>query len=225
MAEFRVERDGGGVAPFRVIDGDGTPVAAASRFLEDLAVRGRSSYTIRSYALGLAGFLAWLAHDGLTLDTADRATVVRYMDWFRRGDGRPRAVRTVNHRVSVLSSWFRFLIDHDVDGWAGRRNPVGSEPGVSHGMTGRDAQPHRRLGELRQTEPRRMPAMAASSDVEALIEAAGSWRDRALFTLLWRTGQRIGDWSDVHGRHGILGLVMFDLVKADPFVDEHGCET
>ena len=38
-----------------------------------------------------------------------------------------------------------------------------------------------------------------------LIAAAGSERDRALLTLLWRTGQRIGDWSEVHGQHGSSG--------------------
>jgi integrase/recombinase XerD len=44
-----------------------------------------------------------------------------------------------------------------------------------------------------------------------LIGAARSWRDKALLTLLWRSGQRIGDWSDVHGRHGVLGLSLGDL--------------
>jgi hypothetical protein len=37
-----------------------------------------------------------------------------------------------------------------------------------------------------------------------LIDAAITWRDKALLTLLWRTGQRIGDWSERHGRHGLL---------------------
>jgi integrase len=44
-----------------------------------------------------------------------------------------------------------------------------------------------------------------------LIDAATSWRDKALLTLLWRTGQRIGDWSERHGRHGLLGLSLADL--------------
>ena len=45
----------------------------------------------------------------------------------------------------------------------------------------------------------------------ALIEAARSWRDKALLTLLWRSGQRIGDWSQAHGRHGLLGVSLGDL--------------
>jgi hypothetical protein len=30
-------------------------------------------------------------------------------------------------------------------------------------------------------------------------------------TLLWRTGQRIGDWSELHGQHGVLGMRLGDL--------------
>jgi hypothetical protein len=34
---------------------------------------------------------------------------------------------------------------------------------------------------------------------------------KAILTLLCRTGQRIGDWSDVNGRHGILGMTLSDV--------------
>jgi hypothetical protein len=44
-----------------------------------------------------------------------------------------------------------------------------------------------------------------------LIEAARSWRDRALLMLLWRSGQRIGDCSEAHGCHRLLGLALGDL--------------
>jgi len=47
--------------------------------------------------------------------------------------------------------------------------------------------------------------------VERLIATATSWRDKALLTLLLRTGQRIGDWSSFAGRHGILGLTITDV--------------
>ncbi|HZD22326.1 MAG TPA: tyrosine-type recombinase/integrase [Acidimicrobiia bacterium] len=46
---------------------------------------------------------------------------------------------------------------------------------------------------------------------ERLVAEARSWRDKALLTLLWRTGQRIGDWSEVHGCHGLLGLRLGDV--------------
>jgi integrase len=44
--------------------------------------------------------------------------------------------------------------------------------------------------------PQRLPARVEPAEVQALLGAARSARDRALLTLLWRTGQRIGDWSE-----------------------------
>jgi site-specific recombinase XerD len=46
---------------------------------------------------------------------------------------------------------------------------------------------------------------------DRLIATATSWRDKALLTLLFRTGQRIGDWSSFAGRHGILGMSLADV--------------
>jgi len=52
--------------------------------------------------------------------------------------------------------------------------------------------------------PRRLdPGLA-----EKLVQAAVSWRDKAILTLLLRTGQRIGDWSDLAGQHGVLGMTL-----------------
>jgi integrase len=46
---------------------------------------------------------------------------------------------------------------------------------------------------------------------ELLIREAGSWRDRAILLLLFRTGQRAGDWHPEHGRHGVLGMRLCDF--------------
>ena len=76
----------------------------------------------------------------------------------------------------------------------------------SHGMAGRDPVRRGRRAELRSRVPRRVPRRVEPEVAVALIAAARSWRDKALLTLLWRSGQRIGDWSEEHGRHGVLGL-------------------
>jgi len=69
-------------------------------------------------------------------------------------------------------------------------------------MIGRDAPWRGRAGELRQRVPRRVPLQLDPVVAEQLIAIAPSWRDTALLTLLYRTGQRIGDWSAFAGRHG-----------------------
>jgi site-specific recombinase XerD len=217
----------------------GISAVVLNGFLEDLVGRGRGSYTIRSYRLGLIDFDRWLVERELTLASVMRRDIEDYIDGFAHGycsSGRPphaqrdelielrsgrrrrppgRAARTVNHRLSVLGSFFDFLSDHDVNGrpWHGGVSPVprASEAGPRHGRPGGGDAPVRRRAELRRREPRKLPRDVDPAVVGRLIDAAGSWRDRSLLLLLSRTGARIGDWSAEHGRHGVLGMTLADF--------------
>jgi integrase/recombinase XerD len=203
-------------------------------FLEHLERRGRGSYTARSYRLGLADFSRWLQRAGRELDVVSRRDVEAYVGEFAAGPGQAprtagvvdlatgepapvrRAARTVNHRLSVLASFFAFLIDRDTEGggaWAGRVSPVAARAAeLTHSMGGGgDAPPRRKRAELRRREPRELPAVLDPGEVDRLVDSARSWRDKALLVLLSRSGQRIGDWSPEHGRHGVLGMSMADL--------------
>lgn len=242
VAGFSLRREVDGPVAFAVVDLDGRPVSEVGAFLRDLGERGRSAYTQRAYALGLADFFGWLGARGLALDAVDRSVVSAYVADFRAGakggatrvdvarigrvDGRTRKPApalerqpaTVNHRLAVLASFFAYVIARDRERgagpWLGAENPVPRAGGGmegSHGMPGRDAPRRGRRGELRQRVPRRLPRHLEPGLAEELIEAAGSWRDKALVMLLWRTGQRIGDWSQAHGRHGVLGMALADL--------------
>lgn len=242
MAGFSLARDERGSAAFAVLAPDGTVVADAGAFLEHLSACDRSAYTQRAYALGLAHFFEWLSEAGRSLVEVERPAVAEYIAEFRAGrkmgaarvdesrigsvDARTRKPApalerqpaTVNHRLSVLASFFTFLIEREIDrghgSWAGRMNPVpvGASPMQgSHGMAGRDAPRLRARGELRLREPRRLPRQLEAGLGEELFAAARSWRDKSLVLVLWRTGQRIGDWSEVHGRHGVLGMSLADL--------------
>jgi site-specific recombinase XerD len=199
--------------------------AEATAFLVSLVARGRSSYTLRSYAAGLEHFLAWTTARSVGLVDVRRATVDEYVAEFARGErggvAAGRAPATVNHRVSVLAGLFAFLIERDelaAGGvWSGRMSPVpAAVSGMAggHGMAGRDAPRRGRRGELRRRVPVRLPARVEPDAVAALLAAARSQRDRALLTVLWRCGQRIGDWSYEHGRHGVLGMRLGDLDRA-----------
>ena len=128
-----------------------------------------------------------------------------------------RQARTVNHRLSVLASYFAFRIRQDDDrgdgAWRQRSNPVSTPDDeiVSHRLTGRDQPVRERRREFRRRVPRRLPARLDPLLIERLITTAVSWRDKAILTLLCRTGQRIGDWSDTNGRHGLLGMALSDV--------------
>jgi integrase/recombinase XerD len=185
-------------------------------FVVSLAGNGRSSYTQRSYALAVRHFLRWLGEESVELEVVDREMLAGYVTGFRRGDGATgeRAPNTVNHRVSAVAAFFAFLAERREHGFGGRPSPV--PPGQSamagsHGMPGRDAPRRGRRAELRQRVPRRLPRRVEPEVARRLIDSALSARDRALLTLLWRSGQRIGDWSERHGRHGVLGMSLGDM--------------
>lgn len=242
MTTFTVRHSATHPVSFMLSGPDASLTTAVNAFLADLSQRGRSAYTLRAYALGLADFCAWLHAAGLPLDAVTRQTIDAYLMDFasgvkggacpvdpartdrvnlltrKTGPATHRQPRTVNHRLSVLASFFAALIRRDTEAgggqWRGRANPVPSAADPSrgrHGMPGRDAPPRGRRGELRRRVPHRVPTALAPEVVEHLIAAAGSWRDKALLTLLARTGQRIGDWSAIAGRHGILGMTLADV--------------
>lgn len=222
---FLVQKPTNGMS-YRILDPLGFPSVRANEFLQHLEVRGRSSYTLHSYAVGLADFLGWLLRANIDLDNVTRQVAGQYITDFGKGAkggfvgtgraGSRRQPRTVNHRLSVLASYFAFLIRQDDEAgegpWSQRPNPISTEiTGRRHGMAGRNAPAHHRTLEFRRRVSRRVPAQIDPAAVVKLIDAAHSWRDKSILTLLFRTGQRIGDWIGIAGGHGILGMTLADI--------------
>jgi integrase/recombinase XerD len=224
---------------FRVVGPDGAPHPEAEAFLVHLSRSGYSPYTLRSYSTGLAHFLGWLHGMGEPVASVTRGSIGEYVDQFalepkggacRTDGGRAnpatrepdpsmaRKPSTINHRLSVLHSFFEYLLrDRPEEATRTSANPV---PGYrspmegSHGMPGRDAPRHGRRAEFRRRQAEDLPKGIDPVLAEKIIAAATSRRDKAILTLMWRTGQRVGDWSAFAGRHGVLGMVLSDLDEA-----------
>jgi site-specific recombinase XerD len=197
-----------------------------------MATCGRSAYTLHSYATGLAHFFGWLGEYGTAADAVTRNTVARYIVAFggapkqRLGSRRitqsaaqedRRRPRTINHRLSVLASYFEFSIKRDTDTgsgpWFQRANPVSGTSIADnfHAAAGRDQPARRKASEFRRRVPREIHRTLDAASAEKIIAAAGSYRDKCILTLLFRTGQRIGDWNDLAGTHGVLGMELSDI--------------
>ena len=243
FAVIKVAREAGG---WMIVDEHGEPHPDASSFLATLSRDDRSSHTVRAYALGLAHFLRWLAARSIALEEVTRAVVGRYVAEFRftpkggavenapaandRVDDErevmpQRQPRTVNHRLTVLARFFGHLIERDADAgggaWDGRRNPVPERRRVGSrqaGVMGRDAPKRGRRADMRVREPKRLPRAIEPQVAADLIAAARSWRDKALLTLLWRSGQRIGDWDEGEDGHGVLGMRLTDFDQSDGMI-------
>jgi integrase/recombinase XerD len=208
---------------FRVCDSKDAGVGSCDQFLTELSLRDCSVYTQRAYALGLAHFFSWLhasggdprpRHASDRWQLHHRVRARREAGRCRRaGSQKPRKPRTINHRLSVLASYFEYCIRRDTeDGrgpWKGRINPASGNPlteELRHGMIGRDLPARQRQRDgFRRRIPRTLPKILEPAAIQKLIDSAGSYRDKAILILLSRAGQRIGDWSPVAGRHGILG--------------------
>jgi len=241
MATFNVVPIFDGLHSFTLVATDATLVVEVNAYLHHLATCGRSAYTLKSYARGLADFMDWLQQQHIALAAVNGQIIGDYIGEFARSDkrgachpdparvdqvnaktrkpypGLQRKNSTINHRLSVLSGFFAFCINQaNLSGqgdWLQRDNPVTPLAGqtAAHGMSGRNPPPRRRTGQFRRRKERQLPKSLAPQLAEQLIAQASSWRDKAILTLLLRTGQRIGDWSDFAGRHGILGMTTADV--------------
>lgn len=194
-----------------------------------MSQRDCSVYTQRAYAIGLTHFFSWLHDSGGDPDRVTRQIVGSYIAEFARGSRqgaissqsqqKPRQPRTVNHRISVLASYFDYCIRSDTEEgegpWNHRINPASGNPLADvprHGMVGRDLPPRNQCRDgFRRRVPRTFPRRLDPDEVQKLIDTAVSYRDKAILMLLSRTGQRIGDWSVLAGCHGILGMSLEDV--------------
>ncbi len=242
MAAFTLTQSEVDPSIFLVVGPDGMLVSTINEFLLHLSHCGRSAYTLRSYARGLAHFFGWLYTSRLDVDDVTTQAVEAYMTFFSteaKGGACPvdphkadqinlhtrkssptvhRQPRTINHQLSVLASFFAYHIRQETERgsgrWIQRDSPVPASPSertLTHSMPGRDAPKRGKAAELRRRVPRHIARQVDPTTASQLIETATSWRDKAILTLLYRTGQRIGDWSAFAGRHGILGMTLADI--------------
>ena len=156
MLIYSVQKTTGGLgASFRVRDAAGGSIASCNEFLTELSQRDCSVYTQRAYAIALAHFFNWLHCSGVDPDQVSRQIVGNYILEFSRGSKqgavvsrsalKPRQAGTINHRISVLTSYFEYCIRCDTEdghgAWNGRINPASGNPLVEvprHGMVERD---------------------------------------------------------------------------------------
>src|SRR2546427_1381767 len=91
---FNVEKVATGSLPFRVRGPDDALAVEINEFLEYLVTRGRSPYTLRSYAAGLAHFFGWLAERGTEVNHVSRQFVGEYIANFSGGPKIDPRIRT-----------------------------------------------------------------------------------------------------------------------------------
>lgn len=214
------------LAYWTVVDARFQPIAEADRFLSESRFgRDRAERTTQVYAGDLCLYFNWLNRKGLDLESGP-SELGRFLLELRtqliesgKSRGRPRSAERINAILSVVRSFYKFAVAHDLVGGAvlsklfevgdDRWLPAELKPD-GHGLRYRAAPRHVLRGSRDKT-----PRFATPEEFHALIEASEHWRDRFLLALLWFGGLRVGQ---------ALGLRREDLHFA-PDSTTLGCPT
>jgi integrase/recombinase XerD len=146
------------------------------RFLTHLAVeRGSSPNTVRAYSADLQRYLEWATRTGVDPITLNHRQMRQYLAELDRAG---YARRTVARRLSAVRSLFAFLL--------------------AEGLTPSD--PSSVL--VTPKIPARLPRLVPADALDALLEAPddtspAGMRDRAILELLYATGARVSELSDL----------------------------
>jgi integrase/recombinase XerD len=172
-------------------------------YLEFVAARSRRE-TLLATAFDLKVFFGWAGKRPAAITTGD---VVGFVAAQRRGSGKVASIRdggsglsarTVARRLSSLSGFYGYLL---AKGTAGvRSNPV------PRGLASRRQRRAGGRGAPLIRTPRTLPRILAAEDVDALVGALRSYRDRAMVAAMLLGGLR---------RNEVLGLRFDDLHPAE----------
>ncbi len=156
-----------------------TLLRAVRTYLDHLGVeKGLAANTLSSYRRDLNRYLAYLDGVGVSeLSEITEATVAGFLVHLREGDAEHQALSSTSAARTVVAvrGFHKFVVS---DGLAELDPAAGVKP---------------------PTPAKRLPKALPLSDVEAILEAAGSagtalaQRDRALLELLYGTGARISE--------------------------------
>lgn len=203
------------LAYWTVVDDEWQPVPVADTYLRHLRLGAdRAEGTTRVYAGDLALFLAWCHSGGRDLPEAARSlslfvAMLRTAPVERAGAGRGRARSPgrINQILAAVRELYKHAVANDgLDACVlaflyevgdDRYLPADLRPegsGLRYVAKPRHMQRARR---------RATPDSVGADEIEALLQAASSWRDRFLLVLLWFCGLRIGEAlglrrSDLH---------------------------
>jgi site-specific recombinase XerD len=180
-------------SPYRLISDQGQEVTWANDFLDAQRIRQLSLRSVRAYAYDLLHFARWWLHRGSpNLLEMDESTVLAYVrDQLTQEP--PPTPQTINHRLGVLRSWYRFHAGHPLPAGPHQfqhfyhtRSPLG------YGRR------HRTLAAgLHLKEPKRLMVPLSADDVAKFWESFRTFRDLSLIALMLLSGLRSQETLDL----------------------------
>ena len=180
-----------GLSRYRLFDGEGKEIEPVNQFLDATAVRGLSEETLRTYAHALLSLCKWLKKASLSIDDLTETHLADYIRHLREdaGEKRPPAPRSINLRLVVTRSFYRFHLNRELP--RGAKAPLEPVPiFVQPSRVGTCSA--RRLGRpsLRVKVPRRLVVPLTREQVHRFFESLRTYRDLAITALMLFCGLR-----------------------------------
>jgi integrase len=234
------EREGGVVRRVRLLDEAGEPIAAVTRFLDHLAEREYSPYTLCAYAYDLQNLFVFLAGEQLEWPAFRPADALQFLSFLRRrpsqrsaqrlgltliaggeAPGRRLSAPTVNRILAGVASFYEWAIAAEAYGGVESPLQLREDPALARvvdrhqpfmGRASRQ-RPVRRVVAVKQ--PLRLPRPMSPADVEALLRSLTRLRDLAIFLLMVDGGLRPGEVLSLHLEDVAYGQRRVTICKRD----------
>ena len=105
-----------GLSRYRLIDVHENEIQSVNEFLDSIALRGLSDETLRTYAYALLSVWKWLRKASLSIDDLTETRLADYIRYLREAAGkkRPPAPRSINLRLVIARSFYRFHTNQEV---------------------------------------------------------------------------------------------------------------
>ena len=209
-----------GLSRYRLIDVHENEIQSVNEFLDSIALRGLSDETLRTYAYALLSIWKWLRKASLSIDDLTETRLADYIRYLREAAGkkRPPAPRSINLRLVIARSFYRFHINQEVPKTLKR--PFQPNPlFVQSSRIGTCISPRLGRPSFRVKVPRRLIVPLKRDEVIRLFESFRTFRDLSLVSLMLFCGLRsrevlslrskdvslLGEELRVHGK-GEIGL-------------------
>jgi site-specific recombinase XerD len=194
VAEYRIgmHRDAPGRSPYRLRNAAGLEVPEVNDFLDALALRGLSERTQRTYAYALLSAWRWIQGTSQALAALTECHLAEYIRHLRSAPQaamRPPAPRSINLRLAVLRSLYRFHTGVDLP--RGGKAPLEPVPlFIQASRLG--ARARRRIGRplLRVKVSRRLVVPLCRKEVVELFGSFRTYRDLSIAALMLLCGLR-----------------------------------
>ena len=187
------------LSPYRLLDAQDREIAWANAFLDAQRLRQLSLRSLRAYAYDLLHFARWWNQRPLS-----DITTSTLLDYLRRQlDEEPQpAPPTVNHRLGVVQSLYRFHYGCEIPGPSPFPRHVPSLRGYGR--------PSRAVAlRLRIRQPRRVIVPLTADEVARFWSSFRTFRDLALVGLMLLDGLRSAE---------VLALQLQDLQLAEAYL-------